>query len=77
MASDLKHTMKLVTKWIKKRTVLKFWVDHQENLSPSENLWEKLKSKTAYKFDTCQEEQAIIPVHYHEKLVEGTPQHMN
>ena len=82
MDNDLKHTSKVVAKWLKDNKVkVLVWPSQSPDLNPIENLWAELKKHVRARRPTnltqlhqlCQEEWAKLHPTYCGKLVEGYP----
>uniref|UniRef100_A0AAZ3PF04 Tc1-like transposase DDE domain-containing protein n=1 Tax=Oncorhynchus tshawytscha TaxID=74940 RepID=A0AAZ3PF04_ONCTS len=83
--NNLKHTSKVVAKWLKDNTVkVLVWPSQIPDLNPIENVWAELKNRVRTRRPTnltqlhqlCQEEWAKIHPTYYGKLVEGYPKHL-
>ena len=85
MGNDLKHTSKVVAKWLKDNKVKVLeWSSQSHDLNPIENVWAELKKHVRARWPTnltqlhqlCREEWAKIHPTYCGKLVEGYPKRL-
>jgi transposase len=85
MDNDLKHTSKVVAKWLKDNQVKVLeWLLQSPDLNPIENVWTELKKPVRARRPTnltqlhqlCPEEWVKIHPIYCGKLVEGYPKRL-
>ena len=80
MNNDVKHTSKVVAKWLKENKVKVLeWPSQSPELNPTENWWAELKKRVRARRPTnqlCHREWAKIHPTYCGKLVEGYPKRL-